>query len=81
MAINDTIISTLNASDDMIFSIDTYNANDIHSTHAVENKFQFETCVWMKGTITGTLINAVLLKKLLYNIKTVIEALEPKNHQ
>ncbi|MDI6415034.1 hypothetical protein [Solobacterium moorei] len=45
MAINDTIISMLNASDDMIFSIDTYNANDIHSTYAVENKFQFETCV------------------------------------
>jgi len=35
----------------------------------------------MKGTITGTLINAVLLKKLLYNIKTVIEALETRNHQ
>ena len=45
MAINATIISTLNASDDMIFSIDTYKANNTHSTHVVENKFQFETCV------------------------------------
>ena len=32
MAINDFIISTLNVSDDMIFSIDTYKANDTHST-------------------------------------------------
>ncbi len=31
MAINDFIISTLNISDDMIFSIDIYKANDTHS--------------------------------------------------
>ncbi len=69
MTMNDTIISTLNASDDMIFRLDVIKQIILILPMLLKISSNLKLA-YSGGNYIGTLVSAVLFeKKLLYNIK------------